>query len=347
MNSDKKWVTLNNGAKMPTIGMGTWHHGPREEIDAALRFSLENGYRHIDCAKIYLNEKEVGQVFNDYIGKSIAREDLFIIGKLWGTDHHPDHVEAACRRSLADLNIEYFDSYLIHWPSAFPKHGEEMWPKDAQGHFLLAEEIHFVDTWKAMEKLVMKGLCKSIGLSNFNSKQIQELLDKCFIKPTILHAECNPRFSNEGIWSFCRKNGIQMIAYSPFGSPDLPWGEKMPHILADPVLTRIAAKYKRSTANVALRWLLQRGLATIPKSVIEKELLENMKVFEFGLDEKDMKAISALNQNLRKIVPINKVKSGEIILRDGRSRHYPFTFEEPIVADYENEPYVRQDYYLK
>jgi len=117
--------------------------------------------------------------------------------------------------------------------------------------------------------------------------------------------------------------------------------------LADPVLTRIAAKYKRSTANVALRWLLQRGLATIPKSVIEKELLENMKVFEFGLDEKDMEAISALNQNLRKIVPINKVKSGETILRDGRSRHYPFTFEEPIVADYENEPYVRQDYYLK
>jgi len=340
---DKKWVTLNNGAKMPTIGMGTWHHGPREEIDAALRFSLENGYRHIDCAKIYLNEKEVGKVFDDYIGKTIPREELFIIGKLWGSDHHPDDVEAACRKSLADLNIDYFDSYLIHWPSSFPKHGEEMWPKDDEGHFLLAEEIEIADTWKAMEKLVLKGLCKSIGLSNFNSKQIQELLDKCFIKPTILHAECNPRFSNEGIWSFCRKHGIQMIAYSPFGSPDLPWGEKLPHILVDPVLKRIAAKHQRSTANVALRWLLQRGLATIPKSVIKRELLENMKVFEFELDSEDMKAISYLNKNLRLIVPINKLKSGEIVLRDGKSRHFPFTFEEPILENAEPECYIRQD----
>merc|ERR1712223_834993 len=200
MNSDKTFVTLNNGAKMPTIGMGTWHHGPREEIDAALRFSLKNGYRHIDCAKVYLNEKEVGVVFADFIGKSVRREDLFIVGKLWGTDHHPDDVENACRQSLQDLKIDYFDAYLMHYPTAFVKDGDNLWPKDEEGHFRLNEDLDPIDTWRAMEKLVLKGLCRSIGLSNFNSKQIQELLDKCFIKPTILHAECNPRFSNEGIW---------------------------------------------------------------------------------------------------------------------------------------------------
>merc|ERR1712026_408205 len=162
----------------------------------------------------------------------------------------------------------------------------------------LADEIEITDTWRAMEKLVLKGLCKSIGLSNFNSKQIQELLDKCFIKPTILHAECNPRFSNEGIWSFCRKHGIQMIAYSPFGSPDLPWGEKLPHILIDPMLKEIAAKYERSTAQIVLRWLLQRNLVTIPKSVIESELLDNLKAYDFALTQNEMQMIFGLNKNM-------------------------------------------------
>jgi len=119
MDASKKFVTLNTGAKMPTLGMGTWHHGPREEIDAALRFSIKKGYRHIDCAKVYLNEKEVGEVFKDIIDKEVPREELFIIGKLWGTDHHPDDVEPAIRQSLADLNLDYFDAYLIHWPTPF------------------------------------------------------------------------------------------------------------------------------------------------------------------------------------------------------------------------------------
>ena len=169
---------------------------------------------------------------------------------------------------------------------------------------------------------------------------------------------------------FCHRNGIAIIAYSPFGSPDLPWGEKLPHILIDPVLKSIAEKHSKSTALVCLRWLLQRGLPTIPKvmifssniskknfellrnwiwacflqintknnlslyfkSVIERELLENLKVFEAGfvLTEADMEAINRLNKNLRKIVPINKLKNGEVVLRDGKSRHFPFTYEEPL-----------------
>ena len=132
---------------------------------------------------------------------------------------------------------------------------------------LIVDDIEPVDTWKAMEKLVEKGLVKAIGLSNFNSKQMTEIIEKGQIVPAAIHAENNVRFNNEGLRRFCEKNGIVMIAYSPFGSPDLPWGEKMPHVLADPVLKGIAEKYDRSTANIALRWLLQRGVPTIPKVI--------------------------------------------------------------------------------
>jgi len=330
MDASKKFVTLNTGAKMPTLGMGTWHHGPREEIDSALRFSIKNGYRHIDCAKVYLNEKEVGEVFKDIIDKEVPREELFIIGKLWGTDHHPDDVEPAIRQSLADLNLDYFDAYLIHWPTPFVKDGDQMWPKDEEGHFRLAEEIEPLDTWKAMEKLVEKGLTRALGLSNFNSQQMRILIEKSDTVPAILHAECNPRFSNLALHRFCEKNGIQMIAYSPFGSPDLPWGEKLPHILVDPTLKEIAAKYERSTAQIVLRWLLQRNLVTIPKSVIERELLDNLKAYEFELTEDEMQKIFGLNKNLRKIVPVNKLKDGSVVLRDGKSRHFPFHYEEKM-----------------
>ena len=122
-----------------------------------------------------------------------------------------------------------------------------------------------------------------------------------------------------------------MIAYSPFGSPDLPWGEKLPHILVDSELKTIADKYKKSTANVVLRWLLQRGIPTIPKSVITSELLNNMEAFDFELNHDEMQQISAMNKNIRKIVPINKLKSGEVVLRDGKSKHFPFFIEEKIV----------------
>jgi len=325
-------VTLNNGAKMPTIGMGTWHHGPKEEILDALRYSIEIGYRHIDCAKIYLNEKEVGEVLNEVIGNKVKRDDLFIVGKLWGTDHDPEDVEAACKKSLSDLKIDYFDAYLMHYPTAFVK-SEEVLPKDKEGRLRLNEDLDPIDTWRAMEKLVLKGLTRSIGLSNFNSKQIQEILDLGFIKPSVLHAECNPRISNDSLWRYCQSKGIQMVAYSPFGSPDLPWGEKLPHVLTDPVLKTIGEKHERSTANVVLKWLLQRKLVTIPKSVIKSELAENLRVLEdgFELDKGDMDAIFSLNRDLRKIVPVAKLKSGEIVLRDGKSRHFPYNYIEPKV----------------
>jgi len=329
-NPSRKFVKLRTGALMPTLGMGTWHHGPKHEIHDALRYALDNGYRHIDCAKVYLNEKEVGEIFEEYIDKKIPRKDMFIIGKLWGTDHHPKDVEKACRDSMKDLKVDYLDLYLIHWPTPFEKDGDEMWPKHEDGSFRYADEIEITETWRAMEQLVLKGLVKAIGLSNFNSKQIKEIMVNCSMAPAAIHAENNPRFNNEGLRRFCERNGIVMIAYSPFGSPDLPWGEKMPHILVDPVLKKIADKYQRSTAQIVVRWLLQRGMATIPKSVIPSELSDNLKVYEFELTEYEVETIYTLNKNMRKIVPIVKLKSGEVVLRDGKSRHYPFTFEEPL-----------------
>lgn len=330
MSVNKMSIRLNTGALMPSLGMGTWHHGPRHEIENAVKYAVRIGYRHIDCAKIYLNEAQMGRVFKEMIGTEFPRKELFIVGKLWSTDHHPRDVETACRKSLSDLQIDYFDLYLIHWPSSFEKDGDELWPKHEDGSFRFADDIEPVDTWKAMEKLVHLGLVRAIGLSNFNSKQMNDIFDSCRIPPAVLHAECNPRFSNEALRRYCEKNNIVMIAFSPFGSPDLPWGEKMPHILDDPIIEKIADKHQRSSAQVVLRWLFQRGVATVPKSVIESEIRDNLKAFEFKLSDEEMGQINSLNKDMRKIIPVVKLKSGQVAVRDINSRHYPFAFQEKL-----------------
>jgi len=322
--------TLNTGAEMPALGIGTWQHNDTgNQMRDAVVQAVEMGYRHIDCAHIYLNEEKMGESFTTIFERGLAkREELFITGKLWGTDHAKSRVEAACRNSLAKSKLEYYDLYLIHWPTGFV-HGHGNLPKLENGKMAFSG-ISIEETWLAMEDLVKKGLTKAIGLSNFNSKQIRRLMEIGSIKPAVLQIESNPRFNNEAIRRFCAKNDIQLVAYSPFGSPDLPWGRPLPHILVDPVIKSIAHKLGKSTAQIVIRWQLQRNVAVIPKSIIPSELENNLDHEGFQLTEEQCKMIDALETGERKIIPISTLPDGTKELRDGEDENYPFHFVEPL-----------------
>ena len=203
----------------------------------------------------------------------VPREEIFVTGKLWGHKHHPDDVEEGCRNSLKDLGLDYMDLYLMHFPTAFQR-GDVFVPKDENGDVIFDDSIHPTDTWLAMEKLVEKGLVKSIGVSNFNSEQIEDIIQKGTIKPVMNQVEIHPYFCQHKLVDFCRKRDIAMTAYSPLVN-----GRS--GILQDPTLMEIAKKYNKSTAQVIIRWHIQRGVVVPPKSIFLNEIEENAKVFDF------------------------------------------------------------------
>jgi len=322
------------GLHMPTLGLGTWLHGDTggQMRDAVVK-AVELGYRHIDCAYIYLNEKDIGESFNTIFSQEggVTRSDLFITGKLWNTEHAADRVEAACRSSLKDLGLDYFDLYLAHYPTGFvPDQGNV--PRGEDGKVLYSG-VSIQEMWTAMEKLVDLGLTKAIGLSNFNSKQIRKLLDEARIRPAVLQVESNPRFNNEALRRFCVKNDILMVGYSPFGSPDLPWGRKLPHILVDPTLVKIAEELGKSTAQVVLRWQVQRGVGVIPKSIFPNELSGNLLIYDFSLTQDQCKLIDGLDIGERKIVPVVTLPDGRVQFRDQDDENFPYLYVEPMVEE--------------
>lgn len=328
MEADK-CIKLFNGHLMPYLGLGTWHHGDQGEMTRAIEYSVENGFRHVDCAYCYGNEKQVGEIFSKIIGpgKVVERSEIFVTGKLWGTDHAKDRVEAACRSSLADLGLDYFDLYIIHWPSGMVP-GKGNVPKDEETGEVLFSGVTIEETWEAMEKLVDLGLVRSIGLSNFNSKQVLQVLACGRIRPAVLQVECNPRFNNEALRKFCSLHSISLVGFSPFGSPDLPWGTKMPHILADPTLREVATRVGHSPAQVVLRWQIQRKVGVIPKSVIFSELADNLGIWGWELSQEDMDMVTSLNTGVRKIVPLITLPDGSQKIRDEDDANYPFGFVE-------------------
>ncbi|XP_072013656.1 aldo-keto reductase family 1 member A1-like [Amphiura filiformis] len=324
-------ATLHTGAKMPLLGLGTWK-SKADEIRDAIVSALQTGYRHLDCAAVYGNECHVGEALKEALALTgIKRSEVFITSKLWDTMHDPDDVLPALKKSLADLQLDYLDLYLIHNPYAFAKKDGQMMPKNPDGTIIYSD-VHYCDTWKAMEGLVDQSLCKAIGLSNFNHKQVLDVIDKARIKPAVLQVECNPFFRQEKLIDFCHSHGIVLTAYSPLCCGDRAWRYACdPDLFGDPKLMDIAKKHNKSVAQIALRFQVQRGVVTIPKSVTPKWIEENAQIFDFSLSEDDIRQISSLKTHRMGIPPAKGPDNkpllddhGHPIPRDKDHQYYPF-----------------------
>lgn len=293
-----KMLPLNDKKKIPSLGLGTWR-SDKENVGQAVEKAITSyGYRHIDCASIYGNEKEIGQAFHTVLSThEIPRETLFVTSKLWNTDHNPVNVEKACRQTLHDLRLDYLDLYLMHWGVSFV-HGEDLVPMGADG-LVKTEPISIQQTWHAMEDLVKKGLVKSIGVANFTAPMIVDLLSFAKVRPVVNQIEIHPYNAQQELVEYCHTQKIQVTAYSPLGSA----GDREEKPLSDKVVIEIATRMKKSPAQVLIRWSLQRGLVVIPKSTVFSRIAENIEVFDFDLSEHDMKQINTLNKNFRFVDP--------------------------------------------
>ena len=292
-------ATFTNGNSMPLLGLGTWKSAPRE-VGTAVREAIRLGYRHIDCASVYGNEAEVGEAIRSAIDAGdVRREELWITSKLWCNAHGRENVEAALRRTLDDLGLAWLDLYLIHWPVpikpgvAFPSSAEDLLP-------LAQVPLEF--TWEGMEAALEAGLTRHIGVSNFSSRKLHDLLAHCRIRPEVNQVERHPLLQQPSLVADCAAEGVHLTAYSPLGSQDRPAalkGADEPVLLENPLIGAIAAEHGCSPAQVLIAWQLQSGISTIPKSVSPARLLENLAAAEITLTPVDLERIAALDQHLR------------------------------------------------
>jgi methylglyoxal/glyoxal reductase len=260
---------LHNGVKMPWLGIGVFKVEEGPELVHAVKTAIKHGYRSVDTAAIYGNEVGVGQGIREGMKEAgISREDLFVTSKVWNTDLGYESTLAAYETSLNKLGLEYLDLYLIHWPV----------------------EGKYKDAWRALETLYKEGRVKAIGVSNFQIHHLEDLMQDAEIKPMVNQVEYHPRLTQKELQSFCQKHGIQLEAWSPLMQGQL---------LDNEVLQEIANKYNKSVAQVILRWDLQNGVVTIPKTTKEHRIIENASIFDFELTEEDMERIDGLNQNHR------------------------------------------------
>ncbi|KAI1319834.1 hypothetical protein EDD11_002828 [Mortierella claussenii] len=276
-----KVAKLNTGATIPLVGLGTWQ-SKKDAVKQAVKIALGAGYRHIDAAWIYGNEKEVGEAIKE---SNIPREELFITTKLWNSSHRPKDVLPALQASLDNLGLDYVDLYLMHWPIAF-KSGSTPFPKGEDGK-VLVEDVDFTETYKAMEALIATGKTKAIGVSNFSVKNLEKLLKTATVVPAVNQVELHPENPQWELLEFCQSKGIQLTAYSPLGSTDSP-------MIKRDEIKKIAEKHNSSNANVLIAWGRQRGTCVIPKSVTEARIISNFKDIE--LDSEDLKVLKGLTE---------------------------------------------------
>lgn len=252
---------------MPRLGLGVYQSPIGEKTLRSVRYALNVGYRHIDTASLYGNEGDVGKAVQE---SEIPREEIFITTKVWNTDQGYDTTLRACERSLRRLGVPYIDLYLIHWPV------------EGMGK----------DTWKAMIQLLRSGKARAIGVSNYDVYQLQEILENFDVAPSVNQVEFHPFLFQEQLLQFCTDNNIQLEAYSP-----LTRGNKLNH----PSLIALEEKYGKTSAQILIRWSLQHNLVVIPKSTHENRIKENSKVFDFHIDESDMKLLDSLNEEFHTV----------------------------------------------
>jgi diketogulonate reductase-like aldo/keto reductase len=257
-------VVLSNGVEMPIIGLGTWQVEDEQTVKTSVNTALEIGYRHIDTAALYKNEESIGEAIQE---SGIARKEIFLTSKMWNSDHGYDNALRAFDMSLKKLKSDYLDLYLIHWP--MPLNSE---------------------SWRAFERIYHEGRAKAIGVSNFHVHHLQDLMAHCEIKPMVNQVEFHPYLVQQPLVDFCKANKIQFEAWRP-----LMQGE----VFNIPLLHQLAEKYQRTIAQIVLRWNIQMGVVTIPKSINYDRMKSNFQIFDFELEAVDVLNINALDKNMR------------------------------------------------
>jgi len=264
MNITSK-VKLNNGIEMPMLGLGVFLSKEGTEVENAVKVALQNGYRHIDTAAIYKNERGVGKAIKE---SGVSREDIFLTSKVWNSDQGYTTTMSAFEESLEKLQTDYLDLYLIHWPKG----------------------KRSVESWKALEEIYKNGRVKAIGISNFLVHHLEDFLPECKIMPMVNQYEFHPELMQPDLLEYCRKHGIQPEAWSPI----------MKGRVNDvPLMQELAAKYNKTPVQIVLRWDLQTGVVTIPKSVTPERIISNANIFDFELNDEDMVKINGLDKNGR------------------------------------------------
>ncbi|RLD75102.1 MAG: aldo/keto reductase [Bacteroidetes bacterium] len=298
---------LSSGNKIPIIGLGTFGSDTylNDEVAQAVKFAIENGYRHIDCASVYGNEKEIGQAISELISDgTVKREDLWITSKVWNDMHAEGDLIASCKQSLDDLQLDYLNLYLIHWP--FPNyHAPGCDVSSRNPNSKPYNHENYMVAWRQIEKLVEMGLVRNIGSSNMTIPKMKLLLQDAKIKPAVNEMEIHPHFQQTKLYQFMLENNVQPIGYSPIGSPGRPERDKTADDtvdIEDPIIVKIAKRLNVHPAVVCIKWGVQRGHVVIPFSVKPKKIKSNLEsILKDSILPEEMDEIAGIDKNCRLI----------------------------------------------
>ncbi|XP_014260921.1 alcohol dehydrogenase [NADP(+)]-like [Cimex lectularius] len=294
-----KYAKLRSSGMMPTVGFGTWQT-KGDELKQALNAALEAGYRHFDTATAYENEEEIGEVLNEWMSSGrVKREELFIVTKLPPFGMRPSGVHRFLNESLRKLQLDYLDLYYMHCPFGF-REGDEMYPHADDGSIVLDMNTDHVAIWKTMEEYVKKGVLKAIGVSNFNARQLQRVYENAEIKPSTLQVELHLYNQQKELVDLCQEKGMSVTAYSPLGSKGSNFlkdrKSDLPPMSSHPVVLQIAETLGKSTSQVLLRYIVQKGITVIPKSTTPSHIQENIQIYDMELTDDMMSQLAELDQ---------------------------------------------------